>query len=110
MNTISTMPNDQATEAMIRISGAVSAICEDEDVRNLLVDLSESKDKNIVVAIPKYLPKFVTLAFRTHKNDLYEIVSALNQISVDEVGKLSFGETIASIKANLDVLKGFFIS
>lgn len=108
MNTIATMTNDQATEAMIRIASATSTICEDSDVQTILNDLSNSKDQNIIVAIPKFLPRIVTLAFKKHKGDLYELVSAMSQTPVSEVGKLTFGETVDIIKANVDVLKGFF--
>lgn len=108
MSTISTMSNDQAAEAMIRISGAATVICEDSEVQDIITRLSNSEDKNLIAAIPKFLPQVTALALKKHRNDLYEIVSALNGISVDEVGKLSFGETVATIKANLDVLKGFF--
>lgn len=108
MNTIATMTNDQATEAMIRIASSASVICEDADVQNVLNELSESKDKNIIVAIPKFLPRIITLAFKKHRNDMYELVSAMSGIAVEAVGGLTFGETVDIIKANLDVLKGFF--
>ena len=108
MNTIATMTNDKATEAMIRIASAASAICEDADVQTVLDDLSNSKEQNIIVAIPKFLPKIVTLAFKKHKDDMYELVSAMSDMPVSEIGKLTFGETVDIIKANVDVLKGFF--
>ena len=105
---ISEMTNDQAADAMIRISGVATSICKDKDVQDLLVKLSESREENVITAIPKFLPQITALALKKHKNDLYEIISALNQISVDEVGKMSFGETVNTIKANFDTLKDFF--
>ena len=107
--TLDQMTNDQAAEAMVRISSAAVAICEDEDVQKALHELSEAKENDVISAIPKFLPMFTSLALKKHRSNLYEIVSALTDKPVQEVGKMKFGETVSAIKDNIDTLKGFFI-
>ena len=108
---ISEMSNDQATDAMIRISAALGFICEDEEMLGLIDEIRNLGTTPIVVAIPKILPKFTSMAFRRHKDSLYEIIGALCQKSKKDVGKMNFKETIALVKESYDdVLKDFFTS
>ena len=108
---ISEMNNDQATDAMVRISAAFGFICEDEEMLSVIDDLQKLGETPIMQAIPKVLPKFATLAFRKHKNSLYEIIGALCQKSQKEVGKMNFKETIALVKESYDdILRDFFTS
>lgn len=108
---ISEMTNDQATEAMIRLSTAFSAICEDEAMLGIVDELQNMGNTPLLKAIPKLLPKFVTLAFVKHKNHLYEIVGALCQKTVQQVGEMNFKETVALVKDSYDeILHDFFSS
>ena len=108
---ISEMTNDQATDAMVRISAALGFICEDEEMLSIIDDLQNLGNTPIVTAIPKVLPKFSSLAFRKHKDSLYEIIGALCQTSRKEVGKMNFKETISLIKESYDdILRDFFTS
>jgi len=108
---ISEMTNDQATDAMVRISAAFGFLCEDDEMMSLIDDLQNLGNMPIVKAIPKILPKFSSLAFRKHKNSLYEIVGALCQKSAKEVGKMNFKATIDLVKESYDdILRDFFTS
>ena len=108
---ISEMTNDQATDAMVRISAAFGFICEDEEIMGVIDDLQKLGETPIVAAIPKVLPKFAMLAFRKHRNSLYEIIGALCQKSAKEVGKMNFKETISLIRESYDdILRDFFTS
>lgn len=108
---ISEMTNDQATDAMVRISAALGFICEDEEMLSVIDDLQNMGNTPIVNAIPRILPKFASLAFRKHKDNLYEIIGALCQKNHKEVGKMNFKETIALIKESYDdILRDFFTS
>lgn len=108
--TISQMSNDQATEAMVKISSALGPICEDKDVMALMNDLGENKHEDLMTIIPKYLPRFAMLAFQRHKGDLYEIISAISGVDSKEVGKMNFKETIGVISENWEDLRTFFPS
>lgn len=108
---ISEMTNDQATEAMVRLSAAFGFICEDEEILSVIDDLQNLGSMPLVKAIPKVLPKFCSLAFRKHKDSLYEIIGALCQKSKKDVGKMNFKETISLVKESYDdILRDFFTS
>lgn len=108
---ISEMNNDQATDAMVRISAALGFICEDEEMLSVIDDLQNLGNMPIVNAIPRVLPKFASLAFRKHKDSLYEIIGALCQKSKKDVGKMNFKETITMVKESYDdILRDFFTS
>lgn len=108
---ISEMTNDQATDAMVRISAAFGFICEDEEMLGLIDEMQNMGNTPIINAIPKILPKFASLAFRKHKDSLYEIIGALCQKTKKDVGKMNFKETIALVKESYDdILKDFFTS
>lgn len=110
---ISEMTMDQATEAMIRLSGPFSSICDDEEMLKLMDEIQTVSSKNPNMhplrQIAKFLPKIVTFALIKHKDDLYEIVGALTMQPTGVVGKLGFTKTVNVIKESYDdILAGFF--
>lgn len=110
---ISEMTCDQATVAMIRISGPISAICDDEEALGLIDEIQKMSKKNPdmhpVRQIAKFLPKIVTFGLAKHKADLYEIVGALTETPVGQVGKMNFMQMLNAVKDSYDdVLAGFF--
>lgn len=106
---ISEMTNDQATEAIIRIATPISSICEDEEMLSIIDDLGKLGEMNLLTAVGKLLPKIVSVALKTHKNDLYEIIGALQMKPAVVVGKMNFAETIKAVKDSYDdILAGFF--
>lgn len=107
---ISEMDLDQASEAMLRISNAISFILEDEEVTTLLDDISESEKTSIMKWIPKYVPRIANVALKRHRENLYEIIGALSQKDRKQVGKIPFGEAVGLIRENWETLAGFFSS
>ncbi len=106
---ISEMTNDQATEAIIRIATPISNICDNEEMLGLVDELQKMGEMSLFTAIGRLLPKLVTYALKEHKNDLYEIIGALQMKSAEEVGKMNFAETIKAVKDSYDdILAGFF--
>lgn len=108
--TFAQMSNDQATDAMVRISSAFGVICEDKEVVALLGELSENRNENLITAIPKYLPRFTMLAFQRHKDNLYEIVSAIAGVDKKDVGAMNFKSTVGVISESWEDLRTFFPS
>lgn len=105
---ISEMTNDQATDAMIRLASAFSVIFEDKNTEKFLTDIDGKEWK---YAIKSVIPHFVAYALSEHKNELYEVVGALNAVPVSEVGGMNFFETVKSVQNSWDdVLKNFFTS
>ena len=108
---ISEMTNDQASEAMIRLTGAFSAVCEDDEMVKLMDELSKMEGRTILDAIKGIIPRFVSFALSKHKAELYEIVGALQMIPSGEVGKMNFLQTVSAIRNSIDeVVTSFFPS
>lgn len=106
---ISEMTNDQATEAILRIAPAISNICDDSEMMDIIDDLKKFGDMDLLPAIGKILPKIATYALKEHKHDLYEIIGALQMKPAEEVGKMNLAETIKAVKESYDdILAGFF--
>lgn len=104
---ISEMNNDQASAAMIRLSGAFSVLCEDDEMMKLI---SELDGKTWIDAIKGIIPRFVSFALSKHKNELYEIVGALTCSPVAEVGKMNFLGTVKTIRESWDEVASSFFS
>lgn len=107
---ISEMTNDQATKAMIRLSGPFAAICDDDEMTMLLDELKNLKEgESVLKNISKLLPRFVAFGVQKHKTDLYEIVGALMDKTTGEVSKMNFLETIKEVRNSYDeILASFF--
>lgn len=106
---ISEMTNGQATEAIIRISTPISNLCDDSEMMELVDELEHFGDMPLFTAIAKVLPKIVTYALGKHRNDLYEIIGALQMIPTAQVENMNFAETIRMVRESYDdILAGFF--
>ena len=106
------MTNDQATEAMIRISEPFRSICDDDDLKGILDKAAAMRKEGgtpVIKAVANLIPDFIKCALKKHKADLYEIVGALAGIPTAEVGKMNFRETIQLVKDSYDdTLRDFF--
>ena len=108
---ISEMTNDQAAEAMIRLAVPFGNICEDEEALNLIEQYNSMNDKAVLYTIGRMLPQITAYLFKTHKNDLYEIIGALTFTKASTVANMNFMETIKVLRESYDeVLEGFFTS
>ena len=106
---LSEMTNDQATEALIRISGPFESICGDDEVKEALDEISKMGGEPMIKAIGKIIPLITGLLLKKHKRDLYEIISALTMKPVSSVGKMNFKETIEIVQESYDdILRDFF--
>lgn len=106
---LSEMTNDQATDALIRISGPFESICGDDEVSEALNEISGMGDEPFIRAIGRMVPMLTGLLFKKHKQDLYEIVSALTMKPVSQIGKMNFKETVNTIQESYDdILRDFF--
>ena len=108
---ISDMTNDQAAEAMIRLSGPFSNICDDEEALEIIDEAKKIGEDGIpfIKAFPKLLPKFVAFALKKHKEDLYEIIGALNEVPTKKIGGMNFIQTVNMVRGSYDdVLASFF--
>lgn len=108
---ISEMNNEQATEALIRLSVPFSNICDDEEAVKIIEQYKEMGNRPILNAVGAILPQTCTYLLKKHKEDLYEIVGALTFKKAAEVARMNFFDTINIIRDSYDeVLKRFFTS
>lgn len=108
--TIYEMNNDQATDAMIRISAALCFVLEDSEVMDVIKEAQEVREKTVLEGITMILPKVTALVFRKHRDSLYEIVGALSQQDKKAVGRMNFRQTVDLLKENWETIKDFFPS
>ena len=107
---INQMTMDQASDAAIRISSALSFVLDDKEVKELIKGISDKDKTPLLDWIPQYLPRIATVALKRHRESLYEIIGALDQKDADEVGKMSFIDAVKVLQENWKELSGFFTS
>lgn len=106
---ISEMTNDQATEAMIRLSGPFENLCNDDEVIEALEKLGKMGNQPYLKVIGSLIPMIATIGLKKHRQDIYEIVSALTMVPVVKVGKMNFKETVQTLQDSYDeILRDFF--
>lgn len=106
---ISEMNNDQATDALIRISGPFESICCDDEVKEALDEISKMGNEPMIKAVGRIIPFATGLLLKKHKRDLYEIISALTMKPLSAVGKMNFKETVETLQESYDdILRDFF--
>lgn len=112
---LSELSTDKALDVLCELTPYVSNIMEDDDILSALGDfMNRSADEKKVDAngaeendasmsekgIRMFggLVKNVPLLLKTHRHDMYGILSVLNEKSVAEIAGLPFGETVRQIK------------
>lgn len=106
---ISEMNVNQATETMIRISEPIANLCDDEDMLALMDEIAKSRNVPLVKMVAKILPKVTAIGLQNHRDDLFEIISALLLMPKEKVGEMNFAEMIKALRNSVDdVLTGFF--
>lgn len=99
---ISMMNTEQAADALVRMAQPVANILDDKDVDPILQKFSKSKDKSMTKIAAYFIPKVVSLALKSHRDDLFEIVGALEGVSADEVRKFPVLKTMTIIRDSFD--------
>ena len=108
---ISEMTNEQAADALIRLSVPFGNICDDEEALKMLDEYKAMGEMPMIQTFGKLLPKFISYALKSHKDDLYEIIGALTFQTKEKVAKMNFVETIRVVRESYDeVLHSFFTS
>jgi hypothetical protein len=107
---ISEMTNDQAAEALLRISGPFASMADDEEFMVMMDEIQQLKSGGMPVgrATAKMIPKFITFALRRHKADLYEIIGAFTGKPNAQVAKMNLLETIQVFRESYDDLAASF--
>ena len=108
---ISEMNNEQASEAMIRLSVSLGNICDDEDATAIFKEIDSLGNVPLVQAIGRVLPKVIMFSMKKHRDDLFEIIGALTDQPASKASKMNFKDTIKIVKDSYDdILADFFTS
>lgn len=99
---LSQMTNDQATTFLIRTSQPIANIMEDDETGELFEQVKQTKGMTVSKLIAFILPKVVTVALKSHKDDLYEIVGAFMEKPVAEIGEMNFLVTLKVLRESVD--------
>ena len=106
---LSEMTNDQAAEVMIRLGGPLGAICDDEEALKMIDEYKKTyRTTPLFYAVGRLIPRLVTYFMKTHKQELYEIVSILSEKKLSEVNQMNFKETIGIIRGSWDEVADVF--
>ena len=108
---LSEMSNDQAAEVMIRLSGPVGAICDDEEAVQMIDEYKKRYKMPLFYAVGKMIPMLVGYLLKKHKNELYEIIAILTGEKQENVGKMNLADTVKTLRESYDeTLAVFFPS
>lgn len=113
---LSELSTDKALDVLCELTPYVSSIMEDDDILSALGDFmgqsaeekkkagangAEENDASMSekgIRMFGGLVKNIPLLLKTHRHDMYGILSVLNEKSVAEIADLPFGETVWQIK------------
>lgn len=113
---LSELSTDKALDVLCELTPYVSSIMEDDDILSALGDFmgqsaeekkkagangAEENDASMSekgIRMFGGLVKNIPLLLKTHRHDMYGILSVLNEKSVAEIAGLPFGETVRQIK------------
>ena len=98
---ISEMTNNEALDALLVITPCIDNIVGDEELLSELRHITNLKGKTTgeIYAIgAKRITTLLPILLKNHRNDVYGIIGALNNMTVAEVGKFNFVETVDMVK------------
>lgn len=93
---LSEMSADKAFDTIVELTPHIANILENKEVKKLLkkVELNpEEKEKAMDNAFEETLKKikpFIFLLFKDSKEDIFNIVAIVNEITLEEVKKMNF--------------------
>lgn len=99
---ISQMTTNQAADALVKISAYASNILDDKDMMELIKGTAKKGQKDASNGWSMILTKLVPLCLQTHRNDLFSIVAALDDKTVEEIGDMKLIDTLNILKDSVD--------
>lgn len=99
---LSQMTTDQAADVLVRIAEPSSNIMHDEKVYDMLEKLAKGNTDSAVKFFADNITMVVTALLKDHRADVYEIVAAVANKTVEEVSTQNIKQTISDIKDSWD--------
>ena len=99
---ISEMNNDQAMEAIARISVPFGKLVEDEEFVAIVDEIKAHDGGNAFAFVSSMIPKITQFCMKNHKQELYEIVGALTFKPASKIGSMNFLATVKELRESID--------
>jgi hypothetical protein len=108
---ISEMSTDRAADALITIAQPAGNIVKDPEIIAGLEALGAQNGGTMAAMLGEGLLPVLQLVLKNHRQDVYCIIAALTEKTVQEVAKQSILRTVADIRESWDAdLASFFQS
>lgn len=99
---ISEMTNEQAADALVRIAAPIGNLCDDEQITGMIQEYKAMEETPMIKVIGKFLPQIASVALKTHRDDLFEIVGGLTMQTKEKAAKMKVLETVKVIREALN--------
>ncbi len=94
---ISEMTTNQAADVLIRIAEPAANIMHDNETIAVLERLATGNDRPIEFIADNIVPVF-NVILKSHRGDAFEIIAALSDKTVEDIGQQKMTDTILDIK------------
>lgn len=101
MRKLSDLGTDECMDVLCTIAPNIQAIVDDKDIMNALgkaVDKKGMTTAGVLMAAASKLVGAVPMLFKTHREDVYNILSSIGGVTVDEVKSQNMLDTMQQIK------------
>lgn len=98
---LSELSTDKALDALCELTPYVSNICEDTDLVGTLGEVIKYDDMNIYgqfALMAGKIGKITPILLRTHRADVYGILSVMNEKTVGEIAAQPVADTIRQVR------------
>lgn len=99
---LSELSTDRALDALCELTPYVSNICTDEDFVGTIGEQINVDDKanvyGLLMVFARKIGEIVPTLLKTHRADVYGILSVLNEKSVNEIAKQPLADTIRQVR------------
>ena len=99
---ISEMTTNQAADVLVRIADPAANIMHDAETFSMLESISKSDATNAVTFIADNIVTIARVLLKNHRIDLFEVVAALTDKTVDDVANQKFTQTVKDLKDSWD--------
>ena len=106
---LSEMSCDKAAETLIRLSGPLGVICDDEEAVEMIEDYKKRYRMPLFYAVGRVIPKLVAYLAQKHRAELYELVAILIEKQPKDIGLMNFAEVYKAVQDNYDDMLAVFI-
>ena len=101
MRKLSDLGTDECLDVLCAIAPSIQAIVEDKDIMTALgkaIDKKGLTKAGVLMAAASKLVGAVPLLFKTHREDVYNILSSVGGVTVEEVKAQNMLDTMQQMK------------